>query len=108
MTQLLGQEILLIKFNNSLFVATNIPKNSDKEKFVLYSKYGITFDNPSSRGFGDNTPRNVDDNSSSNVDNLKKKKLILGLGPPYRISGSLVHQRKKLVLCLLNQIINFP
>ena len=61
------------KFNNSLSVATNIPKNSNKEKFVLYSKYGITFDSPCSRGFGDNSPRNVDDNSSPHVDNLKKK-----------------------------------
>ena len=30
------------KFNNCLFGATNIVKNSDKEKYV-YSEYGITF-----------------------------------------------------------------
>ena len=31
------------KFRNCLFVATNIVKSSDKEKYV-YSGYGITFD----------------------------------------------------------------
>ena len=31
------------KFKNFLFRATNVVKNSDKEKYV-YSGYGITFD----------------------------------------------------------------
>ena len=35
------------KFKNCLFGATNIVKNSDKEKYV-YSGYGITFDSAGS------------------------------------------------------------
>ena len=45
-----GQEILLIisiSIKNCLFGATNIVKNSDKEKFE-YSGYGITFDSAGS------------------------------------------------------------
>ena len=38
------------KFKNCLFGATNIVKNSDKEKYV-YSGYGITFDSGGSWSF---------------------------------------------------------
>ena len=56
------------KFRNCLFGATNIVKNSDKEKYV-YSGCGITFDSASSWSFGNDFARNVIifgvDNSSS-------------------------------------------
>ena len=83
------------KIKNCLFGATNIVKNSDKEKYV-YSWYGITFDSIGSWSFGDNLARNViifglDNSSSSNSDNRKNNFLILGEGPTFginRIFGS--------------------
>ena len=79
------------KFKNCLFGATNIVKNSDKEKYV-YSGYGITFDSGGSWSFDNGTARNViifgvDSSSSSHVDNRKNNFLILGLGPTYGING---------------------
>ena len=44
------------KFKNCLFGATNIVKNSDKEKYV-YSGYGITFDSGGSRSFDNGNAR---------------------------------------------------
>ena len=56
------------KFKNCLFAATNIVKNSDKEKYV-YRGYRITFDSAGSWSFYNNFARNVIifgvDNSSS-------------------------------------------
>ena len=56
------------KFKNCLFGATNIVKNSDKEKYV-YTGYRITFDSAGVWSFDNDTPRNVTifgvDNSSS-------------------------------------------
>ena len=80
------------KFKNCLFGATNIVKNSDKEKYV-YSGYGITFDSGGSWSFDNGTARNViifgvDSSSSSHVDNRKNNFLILGLGPTFGINGS--------------------
>ena len=46
------------KCKNSLFGATNIVKNSDKEKYV-YSRYGITFDSAGSWSFDNDFARNV-------------------------------------------------
>ena len=46
------------KIKNCLFAATNIVKNSDKEKYV-YSGYRITFHSVGSWSFGDNLARNV-------------------------------------------------
>ena len=46
------------KFKNCLFRATNIVKNSDKEKYV-YSGYGITFDSTGSWSFDNEFSRNV-------------------------------------------------
>ena len=55
------------KMNNSLFGATNIVKNIDKEKYV-YSGYVITFDSAGLCNFDNDFTRNViifgDDNSS--------------------------------------------
>ena len=70
------------KFKNCLFGATNIVKNSDKEKYV-YSEYGITFNRWVSWSFDNNYARNViifglDNSSLSHADNPKKSFLILG------------------------------
>ena len=61
------------KFKNFLFVATNIVKDSDKEKYV-YNGYGITFDTRGSWSFDNSSARNVinfdvDSSSSSHDDN---------------------------------------
>ena len=46
------------KFKNCLFGATNIVKNSDKEKYV-YNGYGITFDSGVSWRYNDDFAWNV-------------------------------------------------
>ena len=46
------------KFKNCLFGATNVVKNSDKEKYI-YRGYGITIVSASSRSFSNSTARNV-------------------------------------------------
>ena len=46
------------KFKNCLFGATNVVKNSYKEKYV-YSGYGITFDSGVSWSFDNDFARNV-------------------------------------------------
>ena len=67
---MLGQKILLTISNLriALFGATNVVKNSDKEKYV-YNASGITFDWGGSWRFGNDFTRNVvifdADNSSS-------------------------------------------
>ena len=72
---------------NCLFGATNIVKNTDKEKWV-YSSYRIAFDGKGERSFGNDYGRNVtifgvDSNSSSHADNLKDNFLVLGEGDWY-------------------------
>ena len=62
-----------LKFKNCLSGATNVIKNSDKEKWV-YSGYGITFDSAGSWNFGNEFARNtvifaVDNSSWSYTDN---------------------------------------
>ena len=47
-----------LKFKNCLFGATNMIKNSDKEKHV-YRGYGITFDSVGSRSFDNDTAINI-------------------------------------------------
>ena len=46
------------KFKNCLFGATNVVKNSDKEKYI-YRGYGITIVSASSWSFSNGTARNV-------------------------------------------------
>ena len=80
------------KFKTCLIGATNLLKNSDREKYV-YSGYGMTFDNAGSWNFDNSTNRNVilfgiDNNSSSHADNSKNSFSILGEGPNNRINGS--------------------
>ena len=78
------------KFKNCLFGATNIVKNSDKEKYV-YSGSRITFDSVGSWGFvndfaGSVIIFGVENSLSSHFDNCNF--LILGEGPTYGINGS--------------------
>ena len=87
------------KFTNYLFGATNIVKNSDKERYV-YSGYGITSDSAGSWSFDNDFPRNViifggDNSSSSHSCNRKNNFLILGEGPTFRINGKFGSLEKK-------------
>ena len=87
-----------LKVNNCLFEATNIIKNSDKEKYV-YGGYRITFDSAGSWTF--DFARNViifgiDNSSLSYSDNHKN--IFLILGPTCSISGSFGSSEKSLVL----------
>ena len=80
------------KFKNCLFGATNLVKNSDKERYI-YSGYGITFDCAGSWNFDIGFARNViifgaDNSSSSHSDNCQNNFLILGEGPAYGNNGS--------------------
>ena len=65
----------IFTLKNCLFGATNIVKNSDKDKSV-YSGYEIAYDEGDCWSFGNGTARNViifgsDNSSSSCFDNLK-------------------------------------
>ena len=87
------------KFKNCLFVATNIVKSTDKEKY-LYSGYRITFYSVVSWSFDNDTVRNVitfgvDNSSWSHSENCKNDFLILGAGPTYGINGSFESPEKK-------------
>ena len=87
------------KFKNCSFGATNVVRNSDKEKYV-HSRYGITFDSGGSWKFDNDFARNViifgvDNSSSSHSDNRKNNFLILGEGPAYGINGSFGSPEKK-------------
>ena len=70
-----------------LFGATNIAKNSNKEKYV-YIGYGIAFDGIGSWSFDSDFARNVvifgiDNSSSSYTDNKKNDFLVLGGGSTF-------------------------
>ena len=72
------------KLKNSLFVATNTVKNSEKEKWV-YSDYGIAFYGAGLWSFGNGFARNViifgvNTSLSSHADNCKNNFLVLGEG----------------------------
>ena len=87
------------ELKNCLFGATNIIKNSGKEKHV-HSGYEITFDSAGSWGFDNDFARNAiifsaDNRSLSHSDNRKDDFLILGWGPPYGINGNLESPEKK-------------
>ena len=81
-----------LTLKNCLFGATNIVKNSDKEKY-MYSGYGITFDGNGKWNFGNGYVRNdiivgVNNSSSSHAGNLTNNVLILGEGYTFAINGS--------------------
>ena len=87
------------KFKNCLFGATNIVKNSDKEKYV-YRGHGITFDSAGSWNFDNGTAKkvvifSVDNGSSSHADNCKNSFLVLGDDPTFGINGSFGSAEKK-------------
>ena len=82
-----------------MFGATNIVKNSDKEKYI-YSGYGITFGSAGSWSFDNGFARNVvifgvDNSSSSHSDNRQNNFLVLGEGPTYVINGRFGSPEKK-------------
>ena len=86
------------KFKNCLFGATNILKNSDKEKYI-YSGYEITFDSEGSWSFDNDLTRNViifgiGNSLTSHFDNLGHNFLILGEVPTYDINGSFGYKKK--------------
>ena len=88
-----------LKLKNCLFGASNIVKNSDKEKYV-YSGYGITFNSTDWWSFDNGTARNVkifrvDNVSLLLVGNRKNSFLILGSGPTVGINGSFCSLEKK-------------
>ena len=75
-----------------MFGASNIAKNSDKDKWA-YSGHGIAFDGKGSWGFGNDFSRNVvifgvDNSSSSHFDKSKNNYLILGESPTSDINAS--------------------
>ena len=99
------------KFKNLSFGATNIVKNSDKEKHI-YSGYGITFDSAGSWSFDNDFAGNViifgiANSSSSHSDNRKNNFLILGGAPTYGINGSFGSPEKKFNINFTKVITNF-
>ena len=87
------------KFKSCFFGATNIVKNSDKEKSV-HSGYGITFNSTDWWSFDSDTARNViilgvDNSSSSHADNRKSNFLISGKCRSIGINGSFGLPEKK-------------
>ena len=80
------------KFKNCLFGATNIVKNSDKEKCV-YGGYGKTFNSATFWSFDNDTTINVirfgvDYSSSSHSEYSKNNFLTLSKGRTFGINGS--------------------
>ena len=80
------------KLKNCLFTATNIVKNSAKEKWS-YRVYGIAFDGTGSWNFGNDCAKNVvifgaDNSSNFHVDNCKNNFLVLDEGSSHSINGS--------------------
>ena len=84
----LGKESYLqFQIQKLIIEATNIVKNSDKEKYV-YSGYGITFSSTDWWSFDNVTARNVmifdvDKSSSLHAETCKNNFLILTLGQIY-------------------------
>ena len=75
-------------------------KHSDKEKWV-YNGYGITFDITGLCNFANGFARNfkildVDNSSSSHIDNGEKHFFVLGESPTYGIYGSFGSPEEKL------------
>ena len=77
---------------NCMLVATNIVKNSDKEKWI-YSTFGIAFDGTGSQNLCNDFAKSavifgVDNSFSSHTDNCKNNFLVFGEGPTYCVNGS--------------------
>ena len=78
-----------------MFGATNIIKNSEKEKYA-YSGYGVTFDRAGSWSFARNVITfGVDKSSWSHSENFKNNFLILVEVPTFGINGSFESPEKK-------------
>ena len=82
-----------------MFGATNLVKNTDKEKCV-YNGYGIAFDGKGEWSFGNDYAGNViifgaDNSSSSRAGNLKNNFSVLGEGYTFGINESFGAPEKK-------------
>ena len=78
-----------------MFGATDVVKNSDKEKWV-FSGYWITFYGKHRWNFSNEFARNVlifgiDKSLSSHGDNCKNNYLVPDEGQTYGINGSFLH-----------------
>ena len=98
MIQMLGQKLHL-SCNKKFFGATNIVKNSDKEKY-MQSGCGVVFDGKAQWSFDNGTARNViifgvNSSSLSHSGNHKNILLILGEVPTFGINGSFGSPEKK-------------
>ena len=87
------------KFKSCVFGATNITKNSEKEKYA-YSGYGVTFDRAGLWSFDHDFARNVitfgvDKSSWSHSESFKNNFLILVEVPTFGINGSFESPEKK-------------
>ena len=95
------------KPKNCLFWATNIVKESDKEKYVI-SVCEITLDSAGSLNVDNYVARNfkfgVDSSLPSHSDSCKNKFLILGAGPSNGLNGSVGSPEEKCSTTLLDQI----
>ena len=99
------------KLKNSLFDATDIVKNSHKDKWVR-SGYGLPFDRAGSWGFGNDFARNlvifgVDNSSSSHAENCKTSFLILGETPTGSIHGSIGEPENKFSISFSKKTTRF-
>ena len=99
------------KFNNLLFGATNVVKNSDKEKYV-HRGYGITLVSAGSWSFNNDFAGNfivfdADNSSLSHLNNRKNNFLILDEGPVYGINGSFGSPEKNLSINFTKANIKF-
>ena len=86
-----------LTLKNCLFGATNIVKNSDKDKWV-FTRYKIAFDGEDWWSFGNGITKNLFghcSSSSSNFDNLKNNFLILDLALTFGINGGFGLLEKK-------------
>ena len=98
-------------FKNCSFGATNIVKNSDKEKYV-YKEHEITFDSGGSWSFDNCTARNViifgvDRSSSLYDNNCKNNFFVLGLGTTYGISKKFGTAEKKVSINFTKSNVEF-
>ena len=100
------KKIVLRNFTlkNCMFGATDIVKNSDKEKYV-YSGYIIASEGKGSWGVDNDFARNVvifgvDDSSSFHTDNQKNDFLILGEGDTTEKKFSINLSKTKTKFCL--------
>ena len=94
---------------NCLFGAITLTKNADIDKYG-YSSYGIGFDRRESflfpsGGFGQNVlVFGVDMSFSTHIDNNKKGKLVLGIGPTQGLEHTLIAGKMCSINCTVTKM----